>query len=65
MKLEIYDRWGNFIFQSNAIDQGWNGSYKNKDLDTGAYLWKAEIEGFRKNGKSFKEFHTGMVYLLR
>ncbi|MFM7091172.1 MAG: gliding motility-associated C-terminal domain-containing protein [Bacteroidota bacterium] len=65
LKLEIYDRWGNFIFQSNAIDQGWNGSYKNKDLDTGAYLWKAEIEGFRKNGKSFKEFHTGMVYLLR
>lgn len=65
LKLEIYDRWGNFLFLSNAVDEGWNGMYKNKHLDSGAYLWKAEIEGFRKNGKAFKEFHTGIVHLLR
>jgi gliding motility-associated-like protein len=65
LKLEIYDRWGNFIFHANSLEQGWNGSYKNKDVDPGAYLWKAEIEGFRKNGKPFKEFHTGIVHLLR
>ena len=65
LKLEIYDRWGNFLFLSNSMEEGWNGVYKNKILDAGAYLWKAEIEGFRKSGKSFKEFHTGIVNLLR
>ena len=65
LKLEIYDRWGNFLFLSNSIVEGWNGIYKNKILDSGTYLWKAEIEGVRKSGKSFKEFHTGIVNLLR
>lgn len=65
LKLEIYDRWGNILFSSKSLSDGWNGTYKNKPLDTGAYLWKAEIEGYRKSGKSFKEFQTGIVNLLR
>lgn len=65
MKVEIYDRWGTILFTSHSQNEGWNGTYLNQPLDTGAYLWKAEIEGYRRNGKTFKEFYTGIVHLLR
>ncbi|MEQ1732976.1 MAG: gliding motility-associated C-terminal domain-containing protein [Bacteroidia bacterium] len=36
----IYDRWGEKVFESNAVADCWNGTYKGKPLNTGVYVYK-------------------------
>lgn len=40
IRFEIYDRWGNVMFQSDDIDQKWDGSYKGLPVMPGVYMYK-------------------------
>jgi len=51
----IFDRWGNELFgkqnfQPNDIKKGWNGSYKNKTIQQGVYIYYIKIN--YKNGET-------------
>ncbi len=59
--FQIFDRWGNTVFQTNVADQGWDGTYKGTPGDLGVYVYL--IEGIDVNGKSFVKY--GNVSLLR
>ncbi len=37
--LEVYDRWGNLIFQTNDSNTGWDGKYKGKNAASDVYIW--------------------------
>lgn len=37
MHLEIYDRWGNRVFETNNLNEGWNGTYKGQQAAADAY----------------------------
>ncbi len=50
-ELKIYNRAGQVIFESNDINYGWDGYYKNKLSGQGVYIWKAR--GRYSNGKTF------------
>jgi len=39
----LYDRWGEQVFKSIDIRQGWNGQYKNKDCPEGVYFYVAQL----------------------
>ncbi|MGQ0827055.1 MAG: gliding motility-associated C-terminal domain-containing protein, partial [Bacteroidota bacterium] len=40
--LQIFDRWGNKVFETSESDTGWNGiTSKNKKADNGVYYWIA------------------------
>lgn len=65
IEINIADRWGNIIFKSTNLKDGWNGQFKGLDLDAGIYVWMATIEGYRRNGKSFFETKSGTVALIR
>ena len=43
--LSVYNRWGERVFKTNQISEGWDGSYKGKpaDIDTYFYLITYEI----------------------
>ncbi|PLX03684.1 MAG: hypothetical protein C0595_06245 [Marinilabiliales bacterium] len=36
----IYNRWGQIIYETNEVDKGWNGSYKNKKQSSGLYIYR-------------------------
>jgi len=38
--LRIYNRWGELMFETENFDNGWNGTYKAKDVPLGTYLWQ-------------------------
>lgn len=38
-KLEVYDRWGNLMFRSQAVDSGWEGHFREEDMKPGVYVW--------------------------
>lgn len=44
--LYIYDRWGEVIFQSSDIEQGWDGTVKDRlaKAPIGSYVWLATFK---------------------
>lgn len=47
--FQIYDRWGDLVFQRNGFvpsqeNMGWNGDFRGKPAPMGVYTWFAEIE---------------------
>jgi gliding motility-associated-like protein len=60
--LEIFDRWGEKLFSTNNLKQGWNGYYKGVLCKDDIYVWKISF----KNVVSRKfEEHIGHVTLLK
>lgn len=57
----VYNRWGQLMFKTNYIEQGWNGYFKGKPQDTGTYVWYAE--GIDYQGKPLRK--KGTVVLVR
>jgi gliding motility-associated-like protein len=60
-KLEIYDRWGELIFVSTDIKQGWDGYYRGVICQQDVYVFKAYVK--LNNGKEVNKI--GNVTLLR
>lgn len=60
-KFQIFNRWGELIFETEDIKQGWDGYYRDKICQVGVYVWKAYVK--LNNGKEFNK--TGDVTLLR
>jgi gliding motility-associated-like protein len=50
-KMEIFNRWGVQIFESDDINIGWNGYYKDKLLPEAVYVYK--VTGTNNSGKKF------------
>jgi PKD repeat protein len=59
-KLQVFNRLGVLIFQSNDINIPWNGYYKGQLCTQGVYIWY--VEGKYANGQPFKK--VGDVTLL-
>ncbi|HXB13699.1 MAG TPA: gliding motility-associated C-terminal domain-containing protein, partial [Bacteroidia bacterium] len=37
--FNIYDRWGNVVFRTQSMSQGWDGTYMGKPMETGTYSY--------------------------
>lgn len=60
-KLEIYNRWGTLIFESDDINKGWNGYIDGVPGKQDVYVWRAR--GRFTNGQPFDI--SGDVTLIR
>ncbi|MEZ4936876.1 MAG: gliding motility-associated C-terminal domain-containing protein [Crocinitomicaceae bacterium] len=36
----IFNRWGEMVYQSKTLGEGWDGTYKGKKSPDGVYVWK-------------------------
>ena len=64
IKLEyfkVFNRWGELLFQTADIDQGWDGLYKDVKCEIGVYVYV--VSGSMPNGE--RVFLKGNVSLLR
>lgn len=59
--LTIYDRWGEKLFETNDVKNGWDGTFKGKQLDQGVYGYYMT---FRCNNGQ-ESFKKGNITLLR
>jgi gliding motility-associated-like protein len=59
--LEIYDRWGEKLFETNSSDIGWDGKYKGKYCNPGVYVYVLEVVCFNK--QHFRK--KGNITLIR
>ena len=60
-KLEIFNRWGELIFESDDVKLGWDGYYRGVLCQQGVYVWKAGVK--LTNGKIYNL--SGDLTLLR
>ena len=61
ISFKIFNRWGNIVFETNNIEDAWDGKRNGKDQNSGTYIYY--IEAKDKDGK-FIERH-GNFTLLR
>lgn len=59
--LTIYDRWGEKLFETNNINNGWDGTFKGKALDQGVYGYYMTFTC--NNGE--QSFKKGNITLMR
>lgn len=61
--LEIYDRWGNLIFESKKLDDGWNGTASDGTTPAPAGNYGFKVFGLDPAGQKFEK--VGSVTLIR
>ena len=59
-QLWIYNRWGELIFTTKDVEEGWDGKINGKLAKPDVYVWKAK--GKFTNGKAFEK--AGDVTLI-
>lgn len=61
VNLRIYNRWGEFIFETTDTEIGWDGTYKGKEAPVEAYAYVLNVTFI--DGTTF--YKKGNVTLLR
>ncbi|WP_317899929.1 T9SS type B sorting domain-containing protein [Aurantibacillus circumpalustris] len=59
--FSIFNQWGQLVFKTNSISEGWDGMFKGNPCQEDIYIWKVELS--TKLGAS-KKFN-GHVLLMR
>lgn len=60
--LEIYNRWGEVIWETFDTKGFWDGYYKGSKVQQGTYTWRAWYKDKDTDGKTIK---TGMIHVIR
>jgi len=61
-QLEIYNRWGEMVWESRDINAGWDGTYGGTAALQGGYTWKATA---RDSASDKKYLWSGHINILR
>lgn len=59
--MKIYSRWGMLLYETNNIEDGWNGKYNGQDVNEGVYVFIARGTGY--NGQPY--IIKGALTLIR
>ena len=59
--LVIYDRWGEKVFETNTISEGWDGTLKGLPSPQSTYVWAISFTDINNKQQQLK----GLVTLLR
>ena len=63
--LNIYNRWGMRIYQTNDLKHGWDGSYLNQPVAEGVYFFEISYREWLGLEYSESKIARGTVTLLR
>ena len=59
--FRVYNRWGQLVFSTTQIGEGWDGRMNGQPLDSGTYVWM--VQGTTYANKTV--FHKGTMVLVR
>ncbi|MES2800371.1 MAG: PKD domain-containing protein [Bacteroidota bacterium] len=61
-ELLVFDRWGEIVFETHDLQQGWDGTFNGVRVQDGTFSWKIIFK--MKNNDDMQEV-TGHVTVLR
>jgi gliding motility-associated-like protein len=59
--FQIFNRWGELVFETSNQDIGWDGTQNGQPLNTGVFVYK--LEGTTYDNKQY--IQKGHITLLR
>ena len=59
--FQVYDRWGEKVFQTTSVDQGWNGLFRGQEMSPAVFMYIVDVNF--TNGSS--QVIKGDVTLVR
>ena len=63
--FRIYNRWGELIFKTNQISEGWDGRVNREIAEIDAYVYKISYQYLSETGGTRNESLVGTVLLMR
>lgn len=63
-EMSVFDRWGNQVYITDDVSQGWDGRYQQKEMPTGVYIYYVNI-AYRDDLGEGEETFSGDVLLIR
>jgi gliding motility-associated-like protein len=61
-KMTLYNRWGEVIWESRSVYDGWDGTYGNRMVPQGIYIWQVELKSLKSDNR---QVLTGSVNVLK
>lgn len=43
LTMQIFDRWGEEVFFTNDMNAAWDGTYRNKPVEQGVYIYRVSV----------------------
>lgn len=62
--MMIFNRWGQLLYETNNIYNGWDGTFKGQDCAQGVYFYVADYQLYTNSGLS-SQTSQGSVTLFR
>ena len=59
--FRVYNRWGQLIFSTAKLNDGWDGRVSGREQPSGTYVWM--VQGVARDGKVITK--KGTVTLIR
>ncbi len=44
ISIEIYNRWGQMIFEAPNLNESWDGTYRGKPCPIGTYVYQLKVD---------------------
>jgi len=63
-RISIFNRWGQLLFESSDLNQGWDGTYQGEACPAGAYVYRIVYNDFGMGTQETKVME-GTVMLVR
>ena len=60
--MQIFDRWGELLFETLDATEGWDGTFKGKPVPVGTYIWKINT---KEDFSPVQHKNFGHVNLIR
>lgn len=60
-KMQIFNRWGELIFETEDYNEGWDGYYRGELCQQGVYVYRIDVRFYEGNDKSL----VGDVTLIK
>src|SRR5690554_6894873 len=59
--IQIFNRWGELLFESSDVDFKWDGIFNNELVRDGTYVWKIQYKSIHDNELQLKMGHVNVL----
>jgi len=61
-RMTLYNRWGEVIWESRDINEGWDGTFNNSIVPVGSYVWTVELKALKTD---YRQIISGSLNVLK
>lgn len=64
-QLSVFDRWGNRVYLSTDVNDGWDGTINGQDAPMGVYVWQMVYTSMDERGIMVTQTTSGDITLVK